>query len=322
MKKLNSIVTRFRAYQMDSPGSLFSYFANKKFVLIEARAPEKSQLSILEEMESCECEKIDVLHITSWDDDHCNPTELKWILEKLQPNKIETPGYKPNTDSGKESLSTIDFYKNENKHQKPKMIIPNVIVNSITPEYIDKLNNSNKLGYENIIYGPRAICEKSNDNSTIKLFRSGSFNVLSLGDVESSDLSNYLMRQKILASEVDVLILAHHGADNGFTSKKFLEVISPRIVVASANYGNEYEHPKKSILDILNKLNIRCFTTKRGDIIIESIGSHTKNFRAINYCSNSQECEEVLEFNSKKWHLLTQNDDTIRNRLNPGFKGL
>lgn len=55
--------------------------------------------------------RVDVLHITSWDNDHCRPNELINILNKLRPKKIEYPGYKPHTDSGEESLKLINKYK-------------------------------------------------------------------------------------------------------------------------------------------------------------------------------------------------------------------
>lgn len=40
----------------------------------------------------------------------------------------------------------------------------------------------------------------------------------------------------------DVLIAPHHGADNG-SSKKFIEVVSPKFVIFSA--GHAHAHPRK-----------------------------------------------------------------------------
>ncbi len=59
------------------------------------------------EMRSCNKERIDILHITSWDTDHCNFSELKEILQTLKPWKIEYPGYNPHTATGQECLKVM-----------------------------------------------------------------------------------------------------------------------------------------------------------------------------------------------------------------------
>ena len=80
---------------MDTAGSSFSYFADGKFVLIEARYCEANKPSIHREMEICGVNELSTLHITSWDQDHCSPTQLEEILISLKPRKVEFPGYKP-----------------------------------------------------------------------------------------------------------------------------------------------------------------------------------------------------------------------------------
>ena len=80
--------TRFRAYQLGNAGSSFSYFDGTTFTLIEGRLTESSEPNVQFELEQAGKTKIDNLHITSWDNDHCRPNELKDILNKLQPNKL------------------------------------------------------------------------------------------------------------------------------------------------------------------------------------------------------------------------------------------
>ena len=48
-----SIKTRFRAYQLETDGSLFSYWAEGKFTLIEARLTNLSASQLQAEMETC-----------------------------------------------------------------------------------------------------------------------------------------------------------------------------------------------------------------------------------------------------------------------------
>ncbi len=162
--------TRFRAYQLGTAGSSFSYFCEGHFTLVEARLTEHNRTSIQQELKNCDKEKIDTLHISSWDQDHCSLAQLEEILEKLRPSKIEYPGYEPATENGKACLGVILEYRQ--KTQK------------VDPKYIDSLNKSVDLAYQDVFYGPKFIYDDPNDNSTVKFFRQGSFTLLSLGDVE------------------------------------------------------------------------------------------------------------------------------------------
>lgn len=62
--------TRFRAYQLGSKGSSFSYSVDNHFTLIEARYNDINKKSIQFELKKIGVQYIDCLHITSWDD-HC-----------------------------------------------------------------------------------------------------------------------------------------------------------------------------------------------------------------------------------------------------------
>src|SRR5207245_2484665 len=99
---MKSVITRFRAYQLGCAGSSFSYFANGRFTLIEARLNDTNKDSVIQEMALCGVEIAHCLHITSWDSDHCSPSELPLVLQTLLPEKIECPGYEPSSDGGKE----------------------------------------------------------------------------------------------------------------------------------------------------------------------------------------------------------------------------
>ena len=299
-------LTRFRAYQLGNPGSSFSYFNGKHFNLIEARYNDGNKESLKSELKECGVSEVYELHITSWDQDHCVASQLEEILTTFNPNKIEYPGYTPHTDSGKDSLKIIQAYKNKNSTKK---------IIQVTPEYISSLDTAENYGYNDILYHPKSIDEESpNNNSTVKQFRSGSFNVLSLGDIESTQISSGLKRQKTVNSEVDVMILAHHGADNGFTTSSFLRTVKPSIAIASADYANQFKHPKPEIRDLLNKYDIPIFTTKTGDVVIYSIGKHIGQYRLVNLKAGSTEISKQCDFQAKKLNRLNQNQDTIRAR--------
>lgn len=315
---LQSIRTRFRAYQLDSEGASFSYFADPHFTLIEARLNDVNYRTLRHELRECGKERIDTLHITSWDADHCATGDLERILSEFCPSKIEYPGYEPHCGQASDCLDIVKRYEKGKRGQTS-----GVVCQRIDPAYIAKLGAAEGYGYRDIFYHPTFISEScNNDNSTVKLFRRGSFNVASLGDVESVGISAYLKQSRIFCGETDVMILAHHGADNGFTTSGFLKHSNPTIAICSSNYDNKFEHPRQDIRDLLYKQDIPIFTTKTGDVIVESIEGHRVRYRVVNLISGSEKVSSTTIFASKKSDYLRNNADSIRNRAKPGFKGL
>lgn len=209
---------------MGNEGSSFSYFDGTNFTLIEARLNETNAQSLVDELKQCNIKNnIHCLHITSWDQDHCSPRELNIIIDKLRPTRIEYPGYTPHTDSGKESQEIIKRHSGSV---------------AISPNYVASLKLTNDWTYSNIVYNNKKDFPNSNNNSSVKLFRTGSFTVLSLGDLEANEIAKYLSRFKSIKLEVDVIILAHHGANNGFTTEEFIKVVSPKVAICTSNYDN------------------------------------------------------------------------------------
>lgn len=283
--------TRFRSYQLPNPGSSFSLSVENHFTLIEARYNSTNAPHIQWELKRLGKWDIDTLHITSWDDDHCNYNELCDILINLCPSIIEYPSEIPSTENGKNSKRAI--LKFQNKHSYCTVI-------PITPMLVKNEDRTSLMG-KDVFYNPMQIGNKSNDNSIVKFFRVGSFQVLSLGDCEDSEIAKYLMEDEILKNEVDIMILAHHGADNGFTTAEFLKAIRPKVCVCSSDYDNKYDHPREIIRKRCSDLGIPLFTTKRGDIIAQTI--NPMRFKVSNYVSNNEVKDSVIEFYNKTWYI-------------------
>ncbi len=310
---IKSVKTRFRAYQLDSAGSSFSYASGNSFVLIEGRYCDGNEDSIKQELKICGFDHITTLHITSWDQDHCSPKQLEKIIDEFKPIKIQHPGYLPHTECGKESLNIIKSYKRNRA---------NATIVAVTPDYIKSLESASNYGYNDIMYWPKEIdSENANNNSTVKQFRSGSFNVLSLGDVESTQISSYLRRARTINSEVDVMIMAHHGADNGFTTSAFLREVKPTLAIATSNYGNQFDHPKPEIRELLHKHDVKLFTTKTGDVIVSSLDNHTGKYEVINLKTGSTEVSSHYVGHARKRAYLQNNTDTLRDRRIKHNKG-
>ena len=313
-----SVITRFRAYQLGQAGSSFSLFADGRFTLIEARLTEISRANVDQELRGCGKTAIDVLHITGWDQDHCALADLKEILSRYMPTTVEYPGYLPHSDTAKQCLQVIRDYQTSARTRGRS-----VSCVEINQDYVKGLKTAEDLAYRDVLYHPRYLFDgESNNNSTIKLFRQGSFNVASLGDVEDANLGAYLRRCKVFKREVDVLLLAHHGADCPTNSKTFFEAVQPRIAICSSQHSNQFEHPKPEVRQRLFDLGIPIMTTKTGDVIISSLAPHSHKFRAVNLIANSTRVSSERDFVTRKSHWLSMNADTLRNLYRPGFKGL
>jgi len=281
--------------------------------ILEGRLTELSRPSLIDEMKCCGVEVANVLHITSWDSDHCQPKELRELLDLTRPRLIECPGYPPISARGRECSSIICAYRNKYNNSNRQITVRN-----ITPEYVNGLKLASELAFKDILYNPRALDDRCcNNNSTINLFRRGSFNVLSLGDVESPLISARLRRDRYLKRETDIIILAHHGADNGFTNDEFLKRLKPSLAICSADYSNQYDHPRQEVRDLLHEHDVRLMTTKTGDVVVASTGNHTGSFRATNLRAKSTEISSEYDLQSKKAKLLSHNKDTIKQLYSP-----
>lgn len=278
--------TRFRAYQLGECGASFSFSVNEHFTLIEARYNDSNKPHIWVEMRQRGISRIDVLHITSWDDDHCRATELKNLLEELSPRLIEYPAYEHDTENAKESLRLIKGYKRGQQY-------------CITPEVVKGCPKNRLVGQDVFYNSFYQYIGTSNDKSIVKFFRMGSFTVLSLGDCESPDIRDRLIKDEILQSEVDVLILAHHGADNGFTTSDFLRAINPRVAICASDYGNKYGHPDPEILNRLRSCGISYFSTKTGDVVVQYVDKY--NFKVSNYIAGNENIGSVDIYKNKTW---------------------
>ena len=304
LPSLQAIPTRFRAYQLGNAGASFSYFDGKTFTLLEARVTDISRPNVTAELKACKKTRLDTLHITSWDRDHCNLSELDYILSTWQPKRVEYPGYQPSTDCGKACLARIVAYCQATRERKGI---------AVTPEYIKSLESAAGYGYKDIVYHPKTIVDKSNDNSTVKLYRTGCFNVLSLGDVESTDIAALIKACRRACSEVDVLILPHHGADNGFMTSDFLDEIAPKLAVCAASNSNQHGHPAPTIRALLDRKGVEVATTVRGDVLVWSENG-TSKVSWVDTMASTTAVHKGGIFAPKKYDKLSQHADNIRAR--------
>jgi beta-lactamase superfamily II metal-dependent hydrolase len=118
--------------------------------------------------------------------------------------------------------------------------------------------------------------DEENDNSIGIRVQYGSFSALLTGDSEGPERAWWERHCPDLLRDCTVLKLAHHGSRNG-TDTRWLDLVRPRLAVASLGKGNDYGHPHPETLSLLRKTEIPLLRTdQRGTISIQSTGRQWK----------------------------------------------
>lgn len=227
---------------------------NNKNLLIDA-GPNSSEDKLIMYLKSLSIKKLDYVIATHPHEDHIGGMEK--ILNLFDVAKFYAPKVTTDTKTFKAMISEL----------KSKSLKINILKNNL--EHNIDLGNNTKVE----IFSP--IDEKydnlNNYSPIIKItYKNNSF--LFTGDAEK--LVEKEVLQKNFNLKADVLKIAHHGSTTS-TTKEFLEKVSPSIAVISVGAGNDYGHPHKEILKILENHNIITYRTDlNGTIILSSDGEN------------------------------------------------
>ena len=113
------------------------------------------------------------------------------------------------------------------------------------------------------------IIDKNNLNLSSLVIRMqfGNTSFLFMGDAEIENEKSCKWEQ------ATVLKVGHHGS-NTSSSASFLKQVNPQISVIMVGVGNDYGHPKKEIINRLEKINTQIYRTDEdGTIWITSDGN-------------------------------------------------
>lgn len=125
---------------------------------------------------------------------------------------------------------------------------------------------------------PPADSEISDSNAYSQCFlvEYEDFSMLLTGDVEGEGeelLMQELKKQEV--GEVDLLKVAHHGSKYS-TGEALLEMLQPDIAVISCGENNSYGHPHEEILQRLDEVESKIFTTPQCGAITVEISKRMK----------------------------------------------
>jgi competence protein ComEC len=100
------------------------------------------------------------------------------------------------------------------------------------------------------------------------------FTMLLSGDIEEEGQQQLVDGEAPLESVV--FKVPHHGSIDAL-NQEFLEQVKPQIAVISVGAGNEFGHPSKKTLHILESLGVKIFRTDlEGDIVIKTDGQRVE----------------------------------------------
>ncbi len=105
----------------------------------------------------------------------------------------------------------------------------------------------------------------------------GDTSVLFTGDAEDVSEQEMLGRYELgRILDCDLLKVGHHGSDSS-TTEAFLKEVSPKYAVISCGEGNDYGHPKQSILKRLEAAGVTYWRTDLlGSVVVISDGEDLK----------------------------------------------
>jgi len=218
-----------------------------------------------------------------------NNNDGKGIVKYLKDNNITKLNYLVGTHAHEDHIGGLDDVINS--FDVEKFFMPDVLTTTKTFEDVidaleskqvrfetPKIGDEFNLGSANVkvIYVGEDSSNLNNTSIVLKVtYNNVSF--LFMGDLEK-DIEEQLLDSDISST---VLKVGHHGSSTS-SSDKFISLVNPKYAIISVGKNNSYNHPKKVVLDRLNKYNITTLRTDElGTIVFTSDGEN------INYYSLS-----------------------------------
>ncbi len=115
--------------------------------------------------------------------------------------------------------------------------------------------------------------KSQNNTSLVIRLEYGNTSFLFTGDSEKEVENDILKSEYSEYLSADVLKIAHHGSSTSST-EKYINKINPSYAIISCGEDNDYGHPHRETVALLNKLKIQTYRTdKDGTVIISSNGN-------------------------------------------------
>jgi competence protein ComEC len=125
--------------------------------------------------------------------------------------------------------------------------------------------------------GPvRSDYDSLNNSSAVLKLTYGETSFLFQGDAEEESERDILKSDMSGKLKADVLKVGHHGSSSS-TTPEYLGKVNPKYAVIMVGKGNDYGHPHKETMELLEDKGIDIYRTdEQGTIIAESDGKNIK----------------------------------------------
>lgn len=217
-------------------------FSNGKTMLIDSGTSEYYlKLSYyLDNVILNDRKTLDYVVLTHPDIDHSG--NMKSIIEKYKPKKFFRPKVYEESEYKEPSVSNSTY----------KEILKALKRSNIDTEFCDEFmlfEGKTKINFLSTLEYNDLETIETNDFSTTVIIEENNSRALFAGDISSKIEDQLIDKYGKIMLDVDILKLSHHGSKYS-NSKEFLEITSPKYVVASCGL-NTYGHPANETLQRL-----------------------------------------------------------------------
>ena len=160
-----------------------------------------------------------------------------------------------------------DYKKDSKQYDK---YVESLASNDITPVLLHEEISVNLKDVKiNIYPALKKEYSKSNDYSIITEVLYGKYSFLFMGDAEEERLLEF-MNMNMNNKDYDVVKIPHHGRESS-VSEEFIGSIKPSYAVITCS---EEDSPDDSIMEILEKYDVKTFLTSNGDVVMTCDGNN------------------------------------------------
>ena len=225
---------------------LLSY--EEHHVLIDTGEDEDAE-EIIAYLNAQQINTLDALIITHFDKDHVGGADH--VINNIDIKSIYTANYESDSKQTKQFLQAA-----ENK--------------ALLVQKVSQLLDV-KLGDQQLHLYPAEQAEYDGDNeySLIATLSYGTVSFLLTGDAEEARLKE-LVTNEALAQPFTIVKMPHHGRFNEMTTT-FVETVKPQYAVITSSSKNV---EAQETVSALQKVGAQIFTTRNGDIHIETDGTN------------------------------------------------
>ena len=228
--------------------AIFAELPNGKTMLIDTGENYHGE-GIIKYIERCGYRKIDYLIGTHPHSDHIG--SMSYIVRHFKIGSVLMPKVTAKTEMYENLLKSIEDKELTVKNPRAGL----------------KIIRGDDFSAQ--VIAPQELSEDNlnNDSLVIRLdYKDATF--LFMGDAEREEIESITADMS-----ADVLKVGHHGSANA-TYREFLDKVQPQIAVISCGELNDYGHPHKSVLRLLEKADCDVYRTdKNGTVTVYTDGT-------------------------------------------------